>query len=206
MPKGHHCGRTQLRSYTTDYHRISAKVFKSLLTADIGNYCVNVDFLSREHQELKLTELENGVRLMTFNINKQSHKIVLKLDNRSASNKLYITCPYCQKKRQHLYAIKTAYVCRECVCLNYTSQSERTNERLIRRIRKLRIQLWGYDWPDVDNMFNNIRYWSKPRWMRWGTFEQKRNKIIELENIYWPMAVVKIKTTFNGYFMTDSKK
>ncbi|WP_193362906.1 hypothetical protein [Brumicola pallidula] len=147
-----------------------------------------------------------GIRYVTFSINDNLHQIALKLDNRSASNKLYITCPYCQKQRQHLYAIKTAYVCRKCIGLHYPSQSERSNERLIRRIRKLRIQLWGYDWPDVNNMFKNVRYWPKPKWMRWKTFEQKRNKITELENRYWPMAVVQIKTTFNEYFMTDSKK
>ncbi len=41
-------------------------------------------------------------------------------------------------------------------------------------------------------MFENIHYWPKPKWMRWKTFEQKRNKITELEKKYWPMATEKI--------------
>ena len=203
MPKGHHYGRTQTRAYMTEYHRISAKVFKSLLTVPIGDYSLNGDFLSSEHQKLKLTELDNGARLMTFIINNQPHQIALKLDNRSVSNKLYITCPYCQKQRQSLYVIKNAYACRECLNLHYASQSERSNERLMRRIRKLRKEVWGYDWPEINNMFQQVAYWPKPKWMRWKTFEQKRNKITELENRYWPMAITQMKSSFGDCFMSD---
>ena len=78
------------------------------------------------------------------------------------------------KKRQHLYAVKNAYACRECLGLHYASQSERPQERLMRRIRKLRKELWGYDWPDVNNMFEQVDYWPKPKWMRWKTFKQKK--------------------------------
>jgi|TARA_R110000772_G_C13305092_1_gene439258 hypothetical protein len=205
MAKGHHYGRTQTRAYTTEYHRVAAKVFKNLLVAPIGDYNLNCDFLSNEHQKLKLTELDNGNRLMTFTINDQPHQIALKLDNSSASNKLYITCPYCHKQRQHLYVIKTAYACRECLNLHYASQSERANERLMRRIRKLRKELWGYDWPEINNMFQQVAYWPKPKFMRWKTFEEKRNKIIELENRYWPMAVTQFKTTFGDHFMANNK-
>jgi hypothetical protein len=84
--------------------------------------------MTNEYKSLKLTELKNGIRLMTFTINDKPHLIALKLDNRSASNKFYITCPYCQEKRQHLYAIKTAYACRQCLGLHYASQSERPQE------------------------------------------------------------------------------
>jgi hypothetical protein len=203
MPKGHHYGRTQTRAYTGEYHRIFAKTFKNLLTVPLGNYSLNADFLSNEHQKFKLTALECGVRLMTFAINDKPHKIALKRDNRSASNKLYMTCPYCQKQRQSLYAIKYAYGCRQCIGLHYASQSERPNERLMRRIRKLRKELWGFDWPDVNNMFENIYYWPKPKWMRWKTFEQKRNKITELEKTYWPMVDVQMKAMFGNGFIND---
>ncbi len=203
MPKGHHYGRTQTRAYTGEYHRISANTFKNLLTVPLGNYSLNTEFLSNEHQKFKLTALECGVRLMTFTINDKPHKITLKHDNRSASNKLYITCPYCQKQRQSLYAIKYAYGCRQCIGLHYASQSERPNERLMRRIRKLRKELWGFDWPDVNNMFENIYYWPKPKWMRWKKFEQKRNKITELEKKYWPMVDVQMKAMFGNSFIND---
>ena len=188
MPRGHHYGRSQIRAYTSEYYRVSAKVFKNLLTATLGKYTLDGGNLSNEHKKLKLIELENGIRLMVFTINEKPHQIALKLDNRSASNKLYITCPYCQKQRQSLYAIKYAYGCRQCIGLHYASQSERPQERLMRRIRKLRKELWGYDWPDVNNMFEQVIYWPKPKWMRWKTFEQRRNKIIELEKRYWPFV------------------
>jgi hypothetical protein len=203
MPKGHHYGRTQTRAYTGEYHRISANTFKNLLTVPLGNYSLNADFLGNAHQKFKLTTLECGARLMTFTINDKPHKIALIIDKRSASNKLYITCPYCQKQRQSLYAIKYAYGCRQCIGLHYASQSERPNERLMRRIRKLRKELWGFDWPDVNNMFENIYYWPKPKWMRWKTFEQKRNKITELEKKYWPMVDVQMKAMFGNGFIND---
>jgi len=187
MPKGHHYGRTQTRSYTGEYHRIHANVFKVLLTKPLGTYSINSGHLSDEHKKFKLTELKNGIRYVIFEISEKQHQIGLILDNRSASNKLYITCPYCQKQRQSLYSVKNAYSCRQCLGLHYASQSERPQERLMRRIRKLRNELWGYDWPDVNNMFEQVSYWPKPKWMRWKTFEQKRNKITELEDKYWPI-------------------
>ena len=200
MPKGHHYGRAQTRAYTSEYHRIQANVFKSLLTKPLGNYSINSDYLSNDHQKFKLTDLECGVRLMTFTINDKPHKIALILNNRSASNKLYITCPYCQKQRQSLYAIKYAYGCRQCIGLHYASQSERPQERLMSRIRKLRKELWGYDWPDVNNMFAQVTYWPKPKWMRWKTFEQRKNKITELEKRYWPLAAAQIDGMFGKEF------
>jgi len=203
MPKGHHYGRAQTRAYTGEYHRIHANVFKPLLTTPLGSYSINSEYLSDNHRKLVLKENKNSVRYVTFTINDKPHQIALKLDNRSASNKLYITCPYCQKQRQSLYAIKYAYGCRQCIGLHYASQSERPNERLMRRIRKLRKELWGYDWPDVNNMFEQVSYWPKPKWMRWKKFEQKRDKITELEKQYWPMVDAQMKVMFGHNFMPD---
>ena len=199
MPKGHHYGRVQTRSYTSEYHRIHANIFKPLLTKPLGEYSLSAKFFTKEHQKFKLTEQDNEVRLMTFTINDKPHQIALKLDNRSVSNKLYITCPYCKKQRQSLYAIKYAYACRECVGLHYASQSERPSERLMRRIIKLRKELWGYDWFDVNNMCEQVRYWPKPKWMRWKTFEQRRNKITELEKKYLPMFMAQINIIIDDH-------
>jgi hypothetical protein len=49
-------------------------------------------------------------------------------------------------------------------------------------------------------MFEQVAYWPKPKWMRWKKFEQKRNKINELEKQYWPMAIAQMKTTFGDQF------
>jgi len=81
---------------------------------------------------------------------------------------------------------------------SYLSQSESSMERLGRRIRKLTDVS---DWPEVNNMFEQICYWPKSKWMRWKTFEQKRNKIIELEKRYWPMVDTQLKAMFSDNFM-----
>jgi len=83
---------------------------------------------------------------------------------------------------------------------SYLSQSEGSMERLGRRIRKLTDVS---DWPEVNNMFEQICYWPIPKWMRWKTFEQKRDKITELEKRYWPMAITQMKTTFGERFMAE---
>ena len=199
MPRRNHYGRTQTRPYTDEYYKLPARVFNALLTAPLADYVINADFLGAEHKKLTLTQLENNTRVMIFTINKIPHQIALKLNNSSASNKLYITCPYCQKNRQSLYVAKYTYACRECLGLHYASQSERPQARLMRRIRKLRKDLWGYDWPEVNNMFKQVLYWPKPKQMRWKTFEEKRNKIIELEKRYWPMAIIQMENNFSNY-------
>lgn len=201
MPKGHHYERSQTRSYTTEYHRIHANVFKLLPIKPLGKYSLNADFLSDEHTKLTLSENKNGDRYVTFIINNKPHQITLKLDKRSASNKLYITCPYCQKQRQHLYAIKYAYACRQCIGLHYASQSERPQERLARRIRKLRKELWGFDWPEINNLFEQVKYWPKPKWMRWKTFKKKQNRITELEDEFWPMAATEYEAIYGKRFI-----
>jgi hypothetical protein len=203
MPRGHHFGRQGLRAYTSEYQRLYAHNFKSLLVSSLGAYTIDSNSLSTEHKRLQLTESDTGIRLMTFTINDKPHQIALKLDNSSASNKLYLTCPYCQEQRQHLYAIKYAYVCRSCIGLQYACQSERPKERLMRRIRKLRIELWGYDWPEINNMFEQVTYWQKPKWMRWKTFLLKRDKITELEGRYWGLAIPQFKTIFGDQFMPN---
>jgi hypothetical protein len=202
MPKGFHYGRAQTRAYTTDYYRIPAKLFKSLINSPLGNYSINSTQLSDEHTQFKLIETKNLTRIVLFTIKGQQHQISLIFDDRSASKKLYITCPYCQRQRQHLYATKDGYSCRECTGLHYPCQSERPRYRLIRRIRKLRKDLWGYDYPEVNNMFKIVHYWPKPKGMRWNMFEQKRNKITELENRYWPMSVAQMRTMFGEQFNT----
>lgn len=203
MGKGLHYGRTQTRAYTSEYHRIHANVFKALLTKPLGNYTLNSKQLSDEHKKIKLSENKNAIRYVTFTINDKPHHIALKLDNRSASNKLYITCPYFRKQRQHLYVIKSAYVCMQCLGLHYVCQNERPQERLLRRIRKLRKELWGYYWPEVNNMFEQVAYWPKPKWMRWKTFEQRKNKITELEKQYWPLAIKQMETIGGDNVMND---
>jgi hypothetical protein len=205
MPRGFHYSRNRTRAYTSEYHRINAKLFKPLLISKLGGYTINNDVLSLEHKKLQLSESESGIRIATFTINDKPHQIALKLDNRSASNKLYITCPYCQKQRQHLYAVKFAYACRECLKLHYATQAERPRDRLMRKIRKKRISIWGANWPEVRNMFAHPCYWTKPKSLHWKTFWKARDELYQLERQYWPMVELHFQSQF-GHLKEYSKK
>lgn len=104
MARGYHSGHKQIRNYTCEYPRIFAKTFKALLELPLGEYNLSFDHFGDDHKKLTLRDNGQGVRYMTFNINDKPHHIALKLDSRSASNKLYITCPYCRESRQSLFA------------------------------------------------------------------------------------------------------
>ena len=196
MPKGSHYGRTKTRAYTVEYQRIYASTFKPLLTKPLGDYSLNSQSLNDDHRKLVLKENSNGVRYVIFTINNKPHQIALKLDSRSASNKLYITCPYCQKQRQHLYAVKNAYACRDCLGLHYATQAERPRDRLMRKIRKKRKSIWGADWPEVNNLFAHSQYWSKPKGTHWKTFLKAKDELYQLERNYWPMVELHFESQF----------
>lgn len=120
MPRGSHYGRVRKRPYTVEYFRISAIVFKPLLNAKLGQYSISSDRLSDQHKQFELIEV-NNFKVAQFTINQRKLQIALVQDNSSASNKLYITCPSCQSKRQHLYSVNNAYACRQCLGLHYAT-------------------------------------------------------------------------------------
>lgn len=188
MPRGFHFGRVRKRSYTCQYFRLSSIMFKPLLESSNGHYVIHSDRLSKEHKFFELIDLGVKPKFIQFIIDGKKFQIELVQDNRSASNKLYITCPICQTKRQHIYAVKKAYACRECLGLKYATQSERDRDRLMRKIRKKRRDLWGVNWPDVNNMFAHTEYWPKPKGVHWNTFEKAREEIYQLERQYWPLV------------------
>jgi len=99
-------------------------------------------------------------------------------------------------KRQHLYAVKNAYACRECLGLHYASQSERPRLRLMRKIRVKRKKIWGNDWPDVNNLFECPAYWSKPKGIGWERFYKEREELHQLELKYWPMVDLYLNKQF----------
>ena len=185
MGRGLHFSRTQIRPYTGEYHRIAAKIFRSALTAPLGEYTLSGIDKSKAHCKFTLKDSERWGRVMVFTFDDREIPIPLKQDDRSASNKLYLICPYCTKPRQHLYALSNTYVCRLCAGLHYASQSERESDRLARRIRKLRRKLWGNDtdngWLDINNLMDSCCWWPKPKRMRLATFEKKKAEIEALE-------------------------
>lgn len=198
MPRGSHYGRVRKRPYTCEYYRLSAIVFKPLLTAKLGRYTITHAHLSEQHKHFELIETARKTKVAKFNIKHQTLQVALIQDHSSASNKLYITCPCCQSKRQHLYAVKNAYACRECLGLHYAIQAERPRDRLMRKIRKKRISIWGADWPEVRNMFAHSHYWSKPKGVHWKAFLKAKDELYQLERKYWPMVELHFQSQFGG--------
>lgn len=186
----------QTRPYTTEYQRINARIFRALLNKPVGFYSLDSDHLGDEHREFELSENKNGDRSIIFTIQNKPHTVNLKVDNRSASTKLYLCCPYCHKQRQSLYAIKTAYACRECIGLHYASQSERPQDRLIRRIRKQRQKLWGSEHHDINNVLKHAHHFEKPKYMKQETFDKKRNTITHLESKYWRVEAINMEKIY----------
>jgi len=189
MPKGFHCGHITKRSYIGQYHRIYARSFKQLLDAEPANYILRVPELDEQHQIFKLIEHdEKWPRVMLFTINDQQIPVPLQLDNSSASNKLYLICPYCINQRQYLLATKKTYCCRECLNVHYASQSESKIDRLARRIRKQRRKLWSNDHIFINDLFESSGYFPKPKGFHFTTFIKKQFELINLETEYWQLA------------------
>ena len=112
MGRGLHSSRTQTRPYTNEYHRIAAKSFRAALTSQIGGYKLSGLDLSKAHCNFTLKDSERWGRIMVFIFDNREIPIPLRQDNQSASNKLYLVCPYCTQSRQHLYALSNTYACR----------------------------------------------------------------------------------------------
>lgn len=184
MPKGFHLGHTQTRHYTTEYNKLYAKAFKTLLSQPLGNYLITSQ---NKSTPITLKQTKNGLRYIALNHQDKTLEIGLVTCNKSASNKLYITCPYCQTKRQHLYQCKSGYACKSCLNLHYASQSERKQDRLARRIRKLRRSIWGSH-ANINNLTECAFYLSKPKNKHWEKFNYDKAILLSLENKYWLMA------------------
>ena len=192
MPKGFHFGRPQTRHYTVEYGKLRAIELKELLTLPLGKYCLTTQSTSTP---ITLKEASNGLRFFSLTHSSIELQIGLMTCNRSASTKLYITCPYCQTRRQHLYQCKSGYACRSCLKLHYSSQSERKQDRLARRIRKLRKAIWG-NIGNINNLTESAMYFPKPKYKRWAKFEQEKSKLLELEKLYWQLADAHLEKLF----------
>ena len=125
MPNGCFKGKHRTRDYTAEYWRISAISFKPIFKAELGQYVFISGILSKHHQRYKVIWVDDGLAVVEFCFDRKKLSVSLVLDNRSASNKLYIVCPHCKTRRQHLYAASNTYACRGCLKLHYLSQSER---------------------------------------------------------------------------------
>jgi len=191
MPRGFHYGRTQLRQYTAQYKKLPAYELRTLLSLPLGNYRL-VDNTSSTPIELK--EKDNGIRFISLINSKLEIKLIT--CKRSVSTKLYLTCPYCKTKRQHLYRSGNEYACRTCLNLYYASQSERNQDRLARRIRKQRKAIWG-NIDNINNLTESAQWFPKPKNKHWAKFEYDKALLLDLEKKYWMLAEIQIKKLFS---------
>ena len=88
--------------------------------------------------------------------------------------------------------LKKLYACRECTNLSYASQSEGKQDRLARRIRKLRTNLWVSS-AEINNLVESTMYFQKPKYMKWKSFEVKRDKILSIERQYWSLCEIRLE-------------
>jgi len=151
----------------------------------MGDYYMDVAWLGKECRKFELVAFNDWPQVMLFTIQEKEIPVPLVTDDRSASKKLYLVCPYCAKQRQHLYAAKSTFSCGGCLGLSYATQSMRPQERLARRIRKLRLKIWGYDWPDKNDLTELSYHWQKPKQLHRTTFDRERMLLSVLERKYW---------------------
>lgn len=193
MPKGFHCGHVRKRDYTVEYSKLPANTFKKLLTAPLGKYTYTTNTKS---YPIELKQLKSGLRYMRLDCDGTQLEIGLIECDKSASNKLYITCPYCQVRRQHLHQFNRGFACRECLGLSYASQSEDKQQRIARRIRKLRQKVWG-NIEDINNLTVLSQRFRKPQNMHTSRFEKIQNQLVQLEDSYWSLSEKQINSFVN---------
>ncbi|MFZ5232577.1 hypothetical protein ACOY6S_18095 [Enterobacter bugandensis] len=93
-------------------------------------------------------------------------------------------CPHCNSCRASLFVGAHDIACRECWGLNYASQSEGKLDRMRRRIRRMRADMWP-DYEPAVSLFNHPFLFPKPKGMRWDTFTEKRAALVAYESAYW---------------------
>lgn len=77
-------------------------------------------------------------------------------------------CPFCKKQVMVLYLCQTVLACRHCLRLSYHSKNVTFSTRLLLKFFK------------VEKKINSDRY-TKPKWMRWKTFEKLKEQHLELD-------------------------
>ena len=184
MPKGYHYGHIQTRSYIEGYKRLYANQFKQLLGYEDNEYQFELEGVTDAHRRFKLTTTIEYPKVMIFSFPDQRVPIPLVKQSVSVSTKVYFVCPYCVKNRQYLLITNNTFICRQCLGVNYACQSESKSDRKMRRIRKLRRQLWG-DTAFVYSLFDSSEHFTKPKGKQWRTFIRKQAEVVNLENDYW---------------------
>lgn len=181
--------RANTRNYTSEVSRINTKQLKTL----IGNP-VQYDITSGNK---KITA---QVRNDTIIYELPNNRIVLGQIDKTALSygwRYWFICPHCHGRRANLYFTNKQIACRDCFNLHYASQSENQLDRLRRKVIKYRDRLFKSNDSEYNDLFNNCEYFLKPKGMSRKRFDIERNKLANIESVYWGYARVYVDRLIN---------
>lgn len=109
-------------------------------------------------------------------------------------------CPYCGKRRQHMYFVNSIdkFACRGCIECNIYAYRTNIYDGNVENVVKYKILMLFYDLKgsrgirksrvriNMLNLLSNIP--DKPKYMRWSKYELKCKQIYFLYYIYWELV------------------
>ncbi|WP_336285470.1 hypothetical protein [Citrobacter arsenatis] len=110
-------------------------------------------------------------------------------------------CPCCGRRCAVLYVTHQQVACRQCCGLHYASQSESTQERMMRSVYRRRLALWGRFEPlSVLGLLPMSPYlFMKPPRMHWQTFEARRGEVMDYERRFWKVEKAILTRLFTNH-------
>lgn len=161
------------RNYIDGKQRIDAKDFKVCIT-DFGS---KFSFKSDKYpNQFTISKHDDYAAIAWFEpVNFPAFPVPLIWDNTRYPRLIFI-CPCCEHKRLYLYGAHNGWACRECLSLHYSVQSMGAEERLQKRVLKLRRSIWG------DKAFMDTLETSYPVGKPKGVSYKKFNHAVQVLN------------------------
>lgn len=168
------------RRYIDHQQRIEAKMFNPVISDTDTRFQLRCS--DKFPQIFSVTKHEDFAAVLRFEIqDADSFPVPLRWDNTRYPRLIFI-CPCCCEKRLYLYGASNGWACRKCLKLSYGVQSMGTEDRLRKRIRKLRRSIWGED-VSLDT-FERSYPFSKPKRKRIDNFYDEVEKLNQIEDRY----------------------
>ena len=169
------------RRYLDGKQRIEAKSFKYIVTDDSNRFKLSSS--DDYPQEFTVKPHSEYLAILWFESEgNEKFPVPLIWDNTRYPRLIFI-CPCCESKRLFLYGASNGWACRKCLNLHYSVQSMATEERLRKRIRKLRRSIWGVS-ASMDT-FEKSYPFGKPKLVRHKQFNEAVEKLNKIEERYF---------------------
>lgn len=173
--------RDRTRSYTQDMPRINLR-FLADMRSRLADAAPGTQLY---------TQTESGI-LYTFRqadgyaatINGVTRAIRTTTTQAGYGLRQWYVCPRCGARVAKLYIGTKDIACRKCWKLHYASQSEDRLARMRRDIRRQRYAIWG-NTERTRNLAYSPHLFTKPKGMRWETFDRKVARLMRYELAYW---------------------